>query len=77
MQDYIFCRIIFFKIIVLQDYICAGLYFLQDYIFCRIIFLQEERKRSQSLQMHWEGAEEGDSDRFEESSIGESSSEKE
>ena len=25
--------------------------------------IQDERKRSQGLQMHWEGAEEGDSDR--------------
>ena len=27
--------------------------------------MQDERKRSQSLQMHWEGAEEGDTDRSE------------
>ena len=25
--------------------------------------LQDDRKRSQSLQMHWEGADEGDTDR--------------
>ena len=27
--------------------------------------MQDERKRSQSLQMNWEGAEEGDTDRLE------------
>ena len=29
-----------------------------------MMILQEERKRTQGLQMMWEGAEEGDVDRF-------------